>query len=788
MIDLSFIKRSPASWCLSERDYEKCYEEWYESLSREEKRELKAENRSLSELPCEHPLKKRFSELVKYKVEKKRSFIRSSFIHVLQIILLIIVGMSFLIVLRDAHLMEKYIAETEEIVVSLQHENEQGTLDPEVHKQTIERLNELVLKHSGIEEYHSTQIIATIILSLLLLFWYFVQLFYQQKEVTKNFQSIYSSAQSFILLFNPFTGRIIDANPALIRVLGYTLHALRQLRISDIEQAHTDEEGAPEVTEEKKERWFTKKNGEQVQVEAEICDVKYNGQKARLMIMTDITERNKMEKQIADKMLQLESAMVNLLETKEELNKTNIDLSSALQKAVDISSYLLQKSPLVPTFLFSPIFHLSHDREGGDSLIFTSFRERYVGLFLQDVCGHDINAILDNIYANLLVESYKIDQAKKSVRIPEMVLYYLNRDLNDYYRKIGDEKEENAGKFTTAVYGLLDYEKGEVCISLAGHEPVICISPNGSYRFISAGGLPLGLFPPEEDEDYQSETSVLENGEKLFFYTDGVMEQFNEQGETFKGYFIDTLLPQMAELNAHECYHLLKDAFFAFVGDGNLPDDDITFLVIERKPERAYHHLCFSPGKELSEAAISKLVDVNQMITREELEKLHQQKPPQREKCDDSVLIIEAVEEAYKPLLDSVQQEFEISDDLLFRIRYCLEEAIANAIEHGNLASPHYVVHLRWTFYAGILECCVEDEGEGLREGDIPQRIGTEEALWIPYGRGRRIIEQYSDYVYNNSKGNALYIIFKLPREEKRIVQEGEKELGKTTESDLVKW
>ncbi len=779
-MDFSFLKRTSCSWLLSERECEECYKTWYKTLSDEEKKRLKPTSLPPSDLQQ----RKELFEIARYKSEKKKQALITASIKICQIILIVIIGMSSLIILRDAHMMEKYIGETEEIVFALEAENKAGKLDPVKHRKTIQRLNDLVLKHGDIEAYHSIQIGGTIILSLILLLWYFLLLFNKQRNITKNFQSIYSSAQSFILLINPVTRQIIDANPAFLKTLGIPLQKLKELTLDEIE-VEKDDEGTDFL----QMKWFPKKDGSLVNVEVDRSNVKYNDEEATLFVMKDVTERNRMEKQIHEKMLELESTMFNLIQTKEALNSTNVALSNALQKAVDISTYLLHKSPLVPSFLFSPIFHLSHDREGGDSLIFTSFRERYIGLFLQDVCGHDINAILDSIYANLLVESYKVDQAKKSVRIPEMVLYYLNKDLNEYYQNLGNASEENAGKFTTAVYSLLDYERGEVCISLAGHEPVIALSENGSYHFIEAGGLPLGLYPPEDDEDYQSETYKLASGEKLFFFTDGVMEQTNPQGETFKHYFLENFLPQMACLNATECYKLFQNSFLAFVGDENLPDDDITFFVVERKPEYAYHHIQFIPSDSLVEEAITKLVEVNQVISLSDLKKIHNERVKKESETDTSMRRINSFEEGYAPLIEFLRKEIDLSEDLLFRIRYCLEEAIANAIEHGNLASPHYSVHLSWTLYGNILECCIEDEGEGVQEGDIPQRSSSDEALWTPYGRGRRIIEQYSDYVYNNSKGNALYILFKLPKNENANDRSKERklQLGATEESNLVK-
>jgi phosphoserine phosphatase RsbU/P len=84
------------------------------------------------------------------------------------------------------------------------------------------------------------------------------------------------------------------------------------------------------------------------------------------------------------------------------------------------------------------------------------------------------------------------------------------------------------GRFISLVYGVLDRESRRFSYSNAGHNPPLLLRQD-SVEQLSAGGRILGL----TESSYAAETIQLEPGDRLVFYTDGITETRNPDGEEF---------------------------------------------------------------------------------------------------------------------------------------------------------------------------------------------------------------------------------------------------------------
>ncbi len=89
--------------------------------------------------------------------------------------------------------------------------------------------------------------------------------------------------------------------------------------------------------------------------------------------------------------------------------------------------------------------------------------------------------------------------------------------------------------------------------------------------------MPLGLMSGME---YEEKEIVLEKGESILFYSDGLVEAHNPKGEMFG-------FPRLRALVAdHDRERPLGDSLleelFSFVGEGWEQEDDITFVTLRR--------------------------------------------------------------------------------------------------------------------------------------------------------------------------------------------------------------
>lgn len=112
--------------------------------------------------------------------------------------------------------------------------------------------------------------------------------------------------------------------------------------------------------------------------------------------------------------------------------------------------------------------------------------------------------------------------------------------------------------------------------------------------------------------------------------------------------------------------------------------------------------------------------------------------------------------------IDSVLAELaplEYSPKVALGARLALEEAICNAIKHGNQSDASKLVELRYRFHAQQLFIEVEDEGPGFDPDDVADATAPEN-LDRPCGRGLLLIRHYAQGVRHNRKGNcvAFYI------------------------------
>src|SRR5438309_1466274 len=93
-------------------------------------------------------------------------------------------------------------------------------------------------------------------------------------------------------------------------------------------------------------------------------------------------------------------------------------------------------------------------------------------------------------------------------------------------------EETDPAMFVTAFCGFLDLRNGHLRYSNAGHDRPLILSAGRRVRpFLSKAGLPLGVLPKF---DYVAEEKILNEGEALFLYTDGVTEATNGAEEMYK--------------------------------------------------------------------------------------------------------------------------------------------------------------------------------------------------------------------------------------------------------------
>src|SRR5215212_718941 len=130
--------------------------------------------------------------------------------------------------------------------------------------------------------------------------------------------------------------------------------------------------------------------------------------------------------------------------------------------------------------------------------------------------------------------------------------------------------------FVTCFYGVLDPKSATLTYANAGHD-LPYLHRNGEAEELRARGMPLGLMPAM---NYEEKEVVLDAGDSALFYSDGLVEAHDPEGEMFGFARLQELIGEHGEESALE--DLLLEELHSFVGEGWEQEDDITLLTLRR--------------------------------------------------------------------------------------------------------------------------------------------------------------------------------------------------------------
>ncbi len=105
--------------------------------------------------------------------------------------------------------------------------------------------------------------------------------------------------------------------------------------------------------------------------------------------------------------------------------------------------------------------------------------------------------------------------------------------------------------------------------------------------------------------------------------------------------------------------------------------------------------------------------------------------------------------------IESQLQARQVTEKEIFSVRLALEEALVNAIKHGNQMDRSKKVHIAYRFLGDRLEITITDEGPGFDPLDVPDPTAVEN-LERPCGRGLMLMRHYMSEVNYNETGNSV--------------------------------
>ena len=137
--------------------------------------------------------------------------------------------------------------------------------------------------------------------------------------------------------------------------------------------------------------------------------------------------------------------------------------------------------------------------------------------------------------------------------------------------------------FVTCLYAILDPESGRIIYANAGHDLPYRrrAGRNEGAEELRATGMPLGLLP---GMGYEEKDIVLEKGESVLFYSDGLVEAHDPRGDMFGFPRLQGLVGAHRSGGSSLVGFLLSE-LARFTGEGWEQEDDITLVTLERSEE-----------------------------------------------------------------------------------------------------------------------------------------------------------------------------------------------------------
>jgi len=247
-----------------------------------------------------------------------------------------------------------------------------------------------------------------------------------------------------------------------------------------------------------------------------------------------------------------------------EVEKANILMGEEIRMASSIQMSLLPgEVPDVPGY---QLFGMTRPaREvGGDYFDYIELPSGKMGVALGDVSGKGVPAslLMANLQATLRSQALQESSCSDCVTLCSRLLF----------------RSTSCEKFATLFYCTLDPVSHEIAFCNAGHEHPIVLGADGSTRTLSSGGPPAGVL---DEYKYLGGVEVLQPGEVLITYSDGVTDMLND---LYEPYGPERLLACVENGRNGPAEQIARDLVSCVQAHAGTvpPMDDVTVVVIKR--------------------------------------------------------------------------------------------------------------------------------------------------------------------------------------------------------------
>ncbi len=256
--------------------------------------------------------------------------------------------------------------------------------------------------------------------------------------------------------------------------------------------------------------------------------------------------------------ISLERARLHETEVSSKRLEEQLNIAREIQR-----SFLPYHDPSIPGYDIAGK-NISSGQVGGDYYDFIRIVDSHFGVAVGDVSGKGIPAAL-------IMASFRASL------IAEIRNNYSIRTICQKVNSLLCESLE-PGNYVTAIYGVLDSRNHIFTFSNCGHNLPVLLRATGEVEFLREGGPVLGVAP---DAVFEERALVVNPGDMMVFYTDGVTEVFNAEGVEFGLDRLVEVIRANRSKSAEQIEAAIYDVVKAYASEGHV-FDDLTMVVIRR--------------------------------------------------------------------------------------------------------------------------------------------------------------------------------------------------------------
>jgi serine phosphatase RsbU (regulator of sigma subunit)/predicted ester cyclase len=244
----------------------------------------------------------------------------------------------------------------------------------------------------------------------------------------------------------------------------------------------------------------------------------------------------------------------------ERIERERIEQELRVARSIQHAS-LPEEVPHLEGWQISPFYQPARE-VGGDFYDFHLLSEGRLGVVVGDATGKGVPAalVMSTTCGMLQLAARALDSPS-----PGEVLAQVNETL---------VARIPSNMFVTCFYAILNPKRGHLVYANAGHD-LPYLQHGGQAKELRARGMPLGLMPASS---YEEKEIVLDDGESVLFYSDGLVEAHDPEGQMFSFPRLRALVAEHTEEGALGEYLLEK--LYSFVGEGWEQEDDITLITL----------------------------------------------------------------------------------------------------------------------------------------------------------------------------------------------------------------